>query len=979
MRVSSILIFLLYCGQDILFSQKAFPKKKEYYVSLLAESDSLIERKEYLKAEIGAYSANRYFSKTKKSELQHQAHAAYNYATVLKYLFKDSLAIVYYKSAQVLYHKLYPSGSVKEVNCLYFMSSFYFNAQHYEKSESFASSGLQLLTKLDSINTKEGIWLLKILGRLNGQKNQYQTAIDYYSKGLNIARNIYGENDVEYLQLLRKLSTMLLHMENPTLAIKANTELLQLEMKNLKKYDPEIAKTLHTMGDIERGEGHFDRALDFHFRALEILHDNPNKDSCKISMEIAYEYSAIGKIFINLNKIDSAEKYFILCDSIFVVCNSIKTPAYGFPSLNFGKLYNSKGQYIKALPYLFKALQLIEPRSKNSLTTGWVYSSLVDSYCGLQKYDSATHYIDKAIYNLENSQHTKRSTDYITKSKKAEIFYNWFLKTKDISLLNKSINSFQTAEQGIIHQLKSEKIDVQRKKIIEDASYIIGEYIKALSQTTFGIEKIEKIWELSESVHGYLLVSSLKDNQLKNNSNIFSNECSQDSSYSAQIFNKEIQQKKLIEVDKLKVFDPTIINLQKEITDLKLSQSKLRENFQLKLDSIQNKLNNPKVITISQLQTKLSKDQSIIEYFSTATDLYTILINNDTSIIFESKIDSGFSQHTLNMIQGLTSYHQGGKLSSKEYAQYISLYVNSSSKLYDILIAPLSRYLKKELIIIPHNLISNIPFDVLLSSRPTDLSNFNTYHYLIKKHSISYSFSGGLFYALQNEKNSKTKIDLLAMAPFSPSNKEWDYRKSEIALRDKLIPLIFSEDEISKVSSTLSGNKILFSARNASRNKFLENVSQSKIIHLATHSLANQSEGLFSYIAFAQDSSNLSEPNLLLAGTISNMNLTADMVVLSGCETGIGQFQRGEGVISLAYAFINAGAKSVISSLWKLNDKSTMNIMVKFYENLSQGMNKPNALRNAKLWYISQNPGQASHPFFWSAFSCIGNVESIKN
>ncbi|MBL7808567.1 MAG: CHAT domain-containing protein, partial [Saprospiraceae bacterium] len=97
----------------------------------------------------------------------------------------------------------------------------------------------------------------------------------------------------------------------------------------------------------------------------------------------------------------------------------------------------------------------------------------------------------------------------------------------------------------------------------------------------------------------------------------------------------------------------------------------------------------------------------------------------------------------------------------------------------------------------------------------------------------------------------------------------------------------------------------------------------------------------------------------------------------SACETGIGEHLRGEGVLSLARAFAYAGAKSIVASLWSVNDQSTMQIMDGFYAGLKAGKTKHVALAEAKRLYLQKNPGNNAHPFFWAAFVGLGDLAPI--
>ncbi|NJN33141.1 MAG: CHAT domain-containing protein [Saprospiraceae bacterium] len=112
---------------------------------------------------------------------------------------------------------------------------------------------------------------------------------------------------------------------------------------------------------------------------------------------------------------------------------------------------------------------------------------------------------------------------------------------------------------------------------------------------------------------------------------------------------------------------------------------------------------------------------------------------------------------------------------------------------------------------------------------------------------------------------------------------------------------------------------------------------------------------------------------------IYNLQLNADMVVLSACQTGIGRLKRGEGIISLARAFTLAGAQSIVPTLWSVTDGSTKDVMIEFYKAFKMGKAKDDALWFAKKRLSSSKRGKyrRAHPYFWSGIVLIGNTDPI--
>ena len=110
---------------------------------------------------------------------------------------------------------------------------------------------------------------------------------------------------------------------------------------------------------------------------------------------------------------------------------------------------------------------------------------------------------------------------------------------------------------------------------------------------------------------------------------------------------------------------------------------------------------------------------------------------------------------------------------------------------------------------------------------------------------------------------------------------------------------------------------------------------------------------------------------------IELMTLNLDMVTLSACETGLGVLAYGEGILSLARSFISAGAASVVTSLWAVNDQSTAQLMTDFYFHLKKGKQKDEALQKAKLDFIQSAQPDMKHPYYWAGFIAVGDMQAL--
>lgn len=163
----------------------------------------------------------------------------------------------------------------------------------------------------------------------------------------------------------------------------------------------------------------------------------------------------------------------------------------------------------------------------------------------------------------------------------------------------------------------------------------------------------------------------------------------------------------------------------------------------------------------------------------------------------------------------------------------------------------------------------------------------------------------------------------------------------------------------------------------ATLDNFEQYVQQYDILHLAMHGIIDRDNPLNSRLVFSTNSSK--QPYLLTPATIYGQQLNNGLAVLSACNSGIGKLEATEGIMSLARAFTFAGCRSLVMSLWSLDDKSTAKIMKNFYANLKAGKPKDVALQQAKLSYLSSSNLDLDHyaPFYWGAFVAIGNMDAI--
>lgn len=201
-------------------------------------------------------------------------------------------------------------------------------------------------------------------------------------------------------------------------------------------------------------------------------------------------------------------------------------------------------------------------------------------------------------------------------------------------------------------------------------------------------------------------------------------------------------------------------------------------------------------------------------------------------------------------------------------------------------------------------------------------------------------------------------------------------RSSFANLRDNVSQLTKTVNEIKGIAQYFDGT--FEGSAMATETNFKRELKDYGLLHLAMHGKADFENPDKAHLVFSNVNQDTLNDGLLYHHEIANLKTNAQLVVLSACETGIGQAIEGEGVMSLGRGFMYIGVPSVVMSLWKMNDLSTSELMPLFYKNLSDGLPKDKALCQAKLSYLNNTSSRHARPFYWAGLISLGNNEPIK-
>ena len=384
-------------------------------------------------------------------------------------------------------------------------------------------------------------------------------------------------------------------------------------------------------------------------------------------------------------------------------------------------------------------------------------------------------------------------------------------------------------------------------------------------------------------------------------------------------------------------------------------------------------------ITLKAFQAQLSDQQTILHYIVGQASIFLFLVKSDGASLVEIPYDFPLEEWADSLRNAiLMPFSEAMKGDDAAYGALSGQFCRTAFQLYQKLLLPVSSKLTEQLIIIPDGVLGYIPFEVLLQQMPEENREFrfNQHRYLIQDYRLSYAYSATLWQEMELKEPGNTKRNaVLAFAPFAQSGTGIQKRSgtTEGGLEPSFDNLPYSEAEVNALKQLFEAEILL--NESATLDSFLTKAPNFRIIHLSTHAEVVEPND-YSFIVFHLQDTTAQDP-FLEVRELYTLKLNADMVVLSACETALGKMYRGEGIISLARAFTYAGTKSIITTLWQVNDQSTQEVMVYFYQLIKAGLSKDAALARAKVQYLETAVGKSAHPYFWAGIIPIGDMQAI--
>jgi len=805
--------------------------------------------------------------------------------------------------------------------------------------------------------------------------------------------------------------------------------------KDFQENENILARIYSELGINHKLLGNFRKSLDNQNQAIRILEDGDDRVSFAIALlekgatltklkqegeDIQYIKQAL-KIFSSPESLDYTNQmtcYRLIAMSYFQFA-SISYKVKG--GLDSAQVYFEKALYIantklpEGNPYIYKTMldlsaalaqnnKLKEAKQQlensDELTTELLKTKSLDAstiyfikgnfnktqgnyeealkYYQEQMLSLIEDYNDKDIFSLPTEEQAKNSLshDAITDALafKARCWYSYYKyggkDKKKLEAALKTMRLFDAVVNHIRAEFASSGSNIAWSDLTLDAYENAIEICLALEKETGDANYKKQALYYSEKSKGLSLLESFQNTKANEVAGLSAEDLKKERELKLDISDLEQKVFQLVQ-ERSANNDEVIKTLKKQLFIKKEAYQDFLTELETNNPQYYNTKHKLDILGLDDMRALLKENQGFIEYFVGDSSIFAFKITKTEFEVFTLDGQESMMARVGDLRESIYGYFLSSKDRSDQMkAKYAQQYSERGYKMFQKLIEPLGA-LPKRLIIIPAGPMCDMPFEALLTKEISDPAKYKSHPFLVKDHIVSYSYSGTLLKEMMEKNHPPAANTYLGFAP--------SFGKSAASVirgrRFSLSPLAFNKPEIEKVNEML-GTGTVFKDGDATEGQFKEIASDYSIIHFATHGMANSNDPDYSLLAFTEVKDDI-ENEFLYVGDLYNIELSAEMVVLSACETALGKNFRGEGIMSLARGFSYAGTKSIFTTLWSVNDHSTYDIIKGYYKHLQAGMDKDEALQQSKIDYLNKANDFTANPFLWSPYILIGDTNSI--
>jgi CHAT domain-containing protein/Tfp pilus assembly protein PilF len=854
-----------------------------------------------------------------QKDLQHKCsgalkiYEAYSRGKELRSAGRNKESITYFELAVDLARTM--KSPEHELKCLRQLSLNYFQLEALKEFFSLNDQALKIARRL---NHKQEVGrCLNNIGLFYWRSYSYSKALAHFDESLMIARKV--KDDEEESISLNNIGIVYKDIGNYNRALQYLIKALDIDQKI--EEDNGILVELNNIGAIFRKRGEFSgnkndfqTSLNYYLESLDKASKAKNKKSeIETLNNIGLVYATLGNFVSSLRYLGLAQNKAKVIGDLHELSNIC---------INIGNVYLRLRNYEESKKYFKRGLELSLKAEKNGI--------LWEAYFGLgqcfeieQQYLSALACYEKAI---------------------------------DIIDLIRSQLSLDDYKAGFARD---------KLKVYESLLHLLV-MLKAKESTS---RYDEEIFQVAEKAKARAFLEGLEER---------SNSSQRYSTPEFRAEQNDISKKITLTISGLA--QPSLAEDQRRILLARLEKEE--QDYMSFLNKMKSKeparpsLNSLETISIDKIQNQmLDQKTAVLEFFLGERESYVFLITK-TDFILRPLPSRADIENSLRAYLKMLSTWPKRKFQG----------VPAAKRIYQDLVCSFEGFISsplEHLIIVPDGVLYYLPFETLVRDERV---GHPKHRYLIELYKISYAPSASSLAFLANERiekrNPKRLLAIgnpdysLILSQAGKLSKAYGDALREIYLDNgfDFSPLPFTKREVLQISRYFPRDQVDIYLDTKAKEEVIKKTALDdyQIIHFACHGFQDEKLPFRSALVLSLDG-DVEEDGFLQVREIYDLRLNADLVVLSACQTGRGKLENGEGILGLPRVFFYAGARSTVSTLWKINDKSTSDLMRYFYRYLSEGKDKAQALRLAKIKMIRS---KFSHPFFWAGFILNGDFNS---
>lgn len=845
-------------------------------------------------------------------------------------------AVKYYQWALELLQKLedknYYQLGIAQNN----LGAAYRKLGHYDLQADYLKQALESFTKSRGPNHPVLATIYNNLSKAYKQSGDFDNQLQFIEKALEIRKKNFEEVHPYIAESYTALAEFhLFHSENIVEFFTYANKALQINKSIFPETHEKIAASLHLLGKGYERENNYDLAYEQFKRSHEIYKSLWGEDHAALATELA----GMADCSIAIGELTKAEEFLNTAMEIRV------------------KSFGAKHPLIASL-----------------------YKKLSELNIERNNYEGALEHIQAGIIALSsdfNELNLKRNPQVEKVSSKLDLLELLKMKGKVAHDLYDSGNEVNWLEISNGSYLKAiDLADLIRNQLISNQSkdqiteLAFPAYQGAVStawklhDNSNNSSFLDQIWSVVEKSRSFRLRLAQQKDNIASFGGVPDSLMQLEKSLILEITTLKESVARTDDSLKAKRLNNLLFTKELQFGNLK---EHLKENHVQYYDL----LHNLEVVSIEEVRSKLSNDEAIISYFSNRNEMYIQVVSKRKKFIKKLDTPNNYDSLLVDYRRSISDY----QFLFEDPEKANKLYVQSASELYSIVLGPIIEELPSvsNLIIVPDDKLSTVNFEALLAG-PVSTENYSNYPYAIKYHSFSYTHSVSHLFKAGEKRDMNDEI-FGGFAPSYTSEKllqdQGTSKMFEQLVRSGEWDLPGAREEVQEINKLFNGKTWL--GDDATERDFVKNADNFSILHLAMHGLLDDEDPLSSELIFSLAADSVFDGHLSVR-EIYTIDMDAELVVLSACNSGFGQVRKGEGLISLSQAFQYAGCPSVVTSLWKVSDDATKILMINSYNSLANGHSKGESLRNGKLEFLNnvEDPLHA-HPFYWAGFILMGD------